>query len=296
MDALAKQDHPHLEFLLTDGGSTDGTLDLIHRRQKKDARFIIINNPKRFVSHGFNLALKNAAGAYIAFLGAHAKYPDHYLSKGYEVLKAGLADAAGGPLRQAGHSKTGAAIAWAMSSPFGVGNTAFRTSTQQQYVDSVAFAVYRREVFEKVGEMDEDLIRNQDDEFHYRMNAAGLKILMIPEMSAEYYVRGTFKALFKQYFEYGLFKPLVLKKVKSGIRIRHLVPALWVAYLLILPFCLIILPKEMALAPLFLYLILALILASGADKGISRTRVFLAFLSLHTAYGTGFLKGIFKLI
>ncbi|MDZ7648838.1 MAG: hypothetical protein U5K54_17615 [Cytophagales bacterium] len=118
----------------------------------------------------------------------------------------------GGPLIQKGKSEKGKAIAHAMSSKLGVGDTEFRTDSKKQYVDSVAFAMYKREIFDSIGVMDEQLIRNQDDELHYRMNAAGYRILMVPEMQCVYYVRETLRGLFKQYFQYGLFKPFTFSK------------------------------------------------------------------------------------
>jgi GT2 family glycosyltransferase len=297
MDALASQDYPCVEFLLTDGGSTDQTVAIIQKRQVLDSRFKLVYNPMKFVSHGFNLAIKQAQGEYIAFLGAHAKYPDHYLSEGWRVLKAGLADAAGGPLKQEGLTFVGKAIAVAMSSGFGVGNTAFRTSSGQQYVESVAFALYKKSVFEKIGGMDEDLLRNQDDEFHYRMNANGMRILMIPSMQAIYFVRSSYSKLFSQYFQYGLFKPLVLRKVHSGARIRHFVPALLVAYLFIAFLSFFIIPSFLYLiiSPLLLYLSLAALFAIRLSDKAGFGAILISFFVLHTSYGLGFIMGLFRL-
>lgn len=295
MDTLARQDYPNLEFLLTDGGSSDRTIQLITERQLNDPRFKLIRNPERFVSHGFNLALMEAKGNYIAFLGAHAEYPENYLSQGVKVLDKNIADAVGGPLRHKGLNPTGKAIAFAMTSGFGVGNTAFRTSTERQYVESVAFAVYKKSVFEKLGGMDEALIRNQDDEFHYRMNSAGFKILMIPEMQAVYYVRSSFYALFKQYFQYGLYKPLVLKKVHSGARLRHFIPSLWTLYLVCAVTLSCIFPSGILLCsiPFMLYLMIACYVIFKSPPEINPFLLFLGFSTLHISYGTGFIKGLF---
>lgn len=298
MDALARQTYPFLEFLLTDGGSTDATAGLISERSNKDPRFKIIHNPHRYVSHGFNLALKEARGNFIAFLGAHAVYPENYIELGCRILKNNIADAVGGPLRHEGLSPAGKAIALAMTSGFGVGNTAFRTSSAQQFVDSVAFAVYKRSVFDELGGLDEDLIRNQDDEFHYRMNAAGLKILMTPEMQAVYFVRSSFIGLFKQYYQYGLYKPLVLKKVNSGARWRHFIPSLWVIYLISLPVFCVTLPSAglVFLIPLLLYLLTSIFMLLRSGGKTSPFFLFLAFATLHLSYGLGFLKGSVKIL
>lgn len=283
-----------IEFFLIDGGSTDGTLEKIEEWKKKHLGIYLISNPKRYANFAFNAAYPNTKGKYIAFIGAHAAYPNDFFKIGKQYLDAKECDVVGGPLIQKGKSENGKAIAFAMSSKFGVGDTEFRTTSKKQYVDSVAFAMYKREIFDAIGVMDEQLIRNQDDELHYRMNAAGYRILMVPEMKCVYYVRETLKGLFKQYFQYGLFKPLVLRKVKSGIRLRHLVPTCFVLYLMLIPF-LWQYVGIVSLAPLFLYGVLVLYVAFASKMKLG-TRMFMCtvFPTLHISYGIGFLLGLGK--
>ncbi|MEP7164088.1 MAG: glycosyltransferase family 2 protein [Ferruginibacter sp.] len=281
------------EIVLIDGGSTDGTLEKIKSWQDKYANILLIHNKERYVSHGFNLAFKNTNSIYIALMGAHAEYPDNYFQKGLAILRSGEADAVGGPLVQKGSSRRSTVIAFCMSSKFGVGDTAFRTSKKRSYVDSVAMAIYNRNVFDKVGLFDETLIRNQDDEFHYRLNHHGFKIMMEPEMESVYYVREDLASLWKQYYYYGLYKPMVLKKVRSGMRTRHLVPAGFVVYLLALPF--LLLWHWLFIIPLLIYFFGALLILSATFSGLKDILFgFFAFLTLHLSYGSGFLKGLFK--
>lgn len=282
------------EILLVDGGSTDDTKNVIEQLTSRYSQVIYISNTERFVSYGFNKAFLSSKGNYIAFLGAHAVYPDDFFDLAIHHLTTENCDAVGGPLKQVGKSGKGSAIAYCMSQRIGVGNTEFRTAKEKMYVDSVAFAVYKRSVFDRIGLLDTELIRNQDDEFHYRMNASGMKILMVPEMQSTYYVRDTFRGLFKQYYQYGLYKPLVIKKVKSGMRIRHLVPAGFVLYLVTLP--LLVLVSRWTVLPLICY-------ACGIGfyaflyKGSLSEKVYalVSFFILHFSYGLGFIKGLFKL-
>ena len=223
------------EIYLIDGGSTDDTLEKIRSWQQKYPQIKLINNDLKYVSHGFNMAYRASQSRYITLMGAHAEYPANYFVTGMSLLESEDADAVGGPLNQTGRTEKGKIIAACMSSQFGVGDSEFRTTKNRGYVQTVAMAIYKRSVFEKIGLLDEELIRDQDDEFHYRMNVNGLKILMDPSMEATYYVRDDFKSLWSQYFYYGLYKPLVFKKVRSQVRPRHLVPPLFVIYLLTLP-------------------------------------------------------------
>jgi glycosyltransferase involved in cell wall biosynthesis len=291
---LLKSKNVISEIFICDAGSTDGTIDIIEELKKEDNCVKLINNKKKFVSYAFNEAYNQSTGKYLALLGSHAFYPDKYLENGLKYLESGEADVIGGPLNQQGHGENGSAIALAMSSKFGVGDTEFRTSKEKKYVDSVAFAIYRKSIFEKVGLLNESLNRNQDDELHYRIKANGFKILMVPEMQSTYYVRDSFQKLFTQYFGYGLYKPLVFKLVKQGMRIRHLIPAFFVLYLLLLPLGLYIIGYY-AFIPFLLYLILALYISNSATSNfLIKLKIIYACLILHISYGSGFLLGFFK--
>ncbi len=283
-------DRASKEILIADGGSKDGTREKVLERSLIDPAIRLVDNPDRFVSQGFNRAFQQAQGRYIALIGAHALYPPDYFSTCIAAIESGACNAAGGFLVQRGKTIMGEAIAQAMSSRFGVGDTPFRTTRKRMYVDSVAFAVYDRKIFEQVGLLDEELIRNQDDEFHYRLNAAGFRMLMLPELEVVYYVRDSLSKLFVQYYQYGLYKPMVLRKVRSGLRLRHLIPALFVLYLLSLPLAI---AWPLWLLPLGIYLSLAVYfsLLTQAPWPV-RLRMMVVFPVLHIAYGTGFLRGL----
>ena len=291
-ESLCIDDGIEKEILFADGGSTDGTRGRIEEWKKKYAFIKVVDNPGRYATPGFNRAYKISTGKYVAFVGAHATYPENYFSSALQYLKAGECDVAGGPLKQEGKTTMGKAIALVMSSKMGVGDTEFRTAKEKMYVDSVAFAVYKREVFERAGLMDESLPVNQDDEFHYRINKMRFRILMVPEMQAVYFVRGSLKKLFLQYYKYGLYKPLVLRKVKGSVRMRHLIPSAFLLYLLSLPLALI---TTWWLIPLLLYFLFISATIIKFEAGM-RIKIYCypVFPVLHVSYGAGFLFGLFK--
>lgn len=280
-----------IEVFICDAGSTDQTLTILNNL--KFPNLHIVHNPQRFVSFAFNNTFPKTKGQYVALLGAHAYYPKHYLDHAIAYLKTEC-DVVGGPLIQLGKTTTGKAIAIAMSSKFGVGGTEFRTEKKKMRVDSVAFAVYKRSIFETIGLLDETLIRNQDDEIHYRMNSKGYKLLMVPEMECTYYVRDSFGAVFSQYFQYGFYKPLVFAKVKSSIRLRHIVPSLFVAYFFSIPL-LWMMVGNFSLYPLCLYFLLAIVMAARSSVSLVLiVNIITAFVTLHVSYGSGFILGLPK--
>ena len=292
IDDLCANDGLEKEVLILDGGSIDGTVDRVRELQKKYSCLTLISNPRRTSTAAFNIGFDSAKGQYIAFVGAHARYSKDYFKFGAEVLRSGVCDVVGGPLEQQGKTDVGKAIAYVMSSKAGVGNTEFRTSKERMYVDSVAFAIYKKSMINEVGLMDESLPVNQDDEFHYRVNSRGFKIMMIPEMKAIYFVRDSYLKLFKQYFRYGLYKPLVLKKVSGSVRLRHLIPSAFVLYLASFPLSFI---SSWWFAPLLLYISLTFYISIGCREKFGVKLLCLpVFPILHISYGSGFLLGLFK--
>lgn len=286
VEKIIKTNRCAVEVFVCDAGSTDNTIGKVEQLGYPNVH--VVHNTRKYVSYAFNDTFPKTKGKYIALLGAHAEYPEHYLDFALKYLESEC-DVVGGPLNQLGKGDVGKAIAVAMSHKFGVGGTEFRTEQKKMYVDSVAFAVYKRTIFEHIGLLDEQLVRNQDDELHYRMNANGYKILMVPEMRCSYFVRNSLNKLFSQYFQYGLYKPLVFAKVKSGIRIRHIIPTLFVFYLAILPIALYL--NLLLGVPLLIYFVAAISFSLQSDVK-RKDIVFTAFLFLHISYGAGFLLGL----
>ena len=292
VENLCNSDGVEKEILIVDGGSHDGTRERVVLLMKKYSALKLLDNPKRTSTHAFNIGYKYSTGKFIAFVGAHANYEDNYFTAGLDSLKNNECDVVGGPLKQMGRTLAGKAIALVMSSKFGVGNTEFRTMSKKMMVDSVAFAIYKREVVERCGLMDESLPVNQDDEFHYRVKSKGYRIMMIPEMSSTYYVRDSYFKLFRQYFRYGLYKPAVLKKVSGSVRLRHLVPSLFVSYLISLPLAFY---YPVWIWPLLIYITFIILRALTFDEIFNvRLMAIPVFPLIHISYGTGFLAGLFK--
>lgn len=278
------------ELFLIDGGSTDGTLDIIRGYQERHPNIHLLHNSRRYVPFALNLAIPQCRGRYIARLDAHAEYPPDYFEACLAAIEASGADNVGGYIHSAGKGAAGQAIAAAMSSPFGVGNARFRTRAGDAFVETVPFGFWKREVFERFGLFDEELIRNQDDEFNYRTIAMGGRIFQSAGVHSRYFVRESFGALFRQYYQYGYYKPLVLKKVGKLVKARHLAPACFVVYLFTLPAAL---PFPWWLAPIGLYATLAVFFALKSKASLpAKVLAPAAFFTLHLAYGLGFLLGL----
>mgnify|MGYP001431495647 CR=1 FL=1 len=277
------------ELIIIDGGSTDKTRQIILEYMSSNSNIKILENTGRFVPFALNKAIQSSEGDPIIRLDAHTVYADDYFTSIVSAFQKTGADIVGGPMRAVGATPFQKAVAIATSTSFGIGDSSFHDENYEGYVDSVYLGAWKRSVFKDVGFFDEDMLRNQDDEFHYRAKSKGKKIYLDPRIKSYYSPRSTFSSLFKQYFQYGLFKPLVLKKVKSEMKLRHLIPSGFVLYLfLILIFC----KTPLIFIPLCIYLLLDILFSfrKGGALHVSMC-MLLVYPALHCSYGAGFIKG-----
>lgn len=300
--AVLAQDYPHdrLEIIIADGLSNDGTRDAIKAMQLKNPNVNLIDNPGKIVATGLNAALRVAKGEIIVRVDGHCEIARDYVSRCVSHLMDPRVDCVGGPLETVGETYAARAIAAAMSSSFGVGGSAFRVGTREaKFVDTVAFPGFRRETIQLAGPFDEELVRNQDDEYSYRVRKLGGCLLLAPDIQSRYYSRASFRKLWKQYFQYGYWKVRVLQKHSRQMSARQFVPPIFVVTLLLLsltaPFFRLSRWSLAATASAYLILNLAATLAAARRTGWRFFPLFpLAFTIIHLAYGAGFLVGILK--
>ena len=149
----------------------------------------IIQNKKNNTPSGLNLAISSAIGEIIIRVDGHCEIPSDYISKCVVLLSKIKADVIGGPIntKPNGKSYIAKGISYVTSHPFGVGNSMFRISKFSGYVDTVPFGAYRRDVFGKIGNFNENLERNQDNELCSRVLESGGRIYMTDELLVNYY-------------------------------------------------------------------------------------------------------------
>ncbi len=302
LQSVVKQTYPSemFEVLVIDGFSDDQTRRIVRDFQSYHPQVQLLDNPRRIVPTALNIALKAARGDVIIRVDGHAEIAPDYLEKCVEYLHSSGADCTGGYILSINDSFVGKAIALAMSSPFGVGNARFRTSGKSGFVDTLAFGAYQREIFQKIGNFDEELVRCQDDEFNYRLRKAGGKIFFTPEIRSKYYPRTSLKKLWKQYFGYGFWKIRVMQKHLKMMQLRQFIPPAFVGFLL-LSLLLGILGTPLALNVFFgvAGIYASAVLFASVSVAIKHGLRYLILLPvifpiLHISYGSGFLLGLFK--
>lgn len=299
LDSVLAQDYPaeQVEVILVDGMSDDETRSIIRTISSRNPtrRIKILDNPKQIVPVAFNLGLMQATGEIIVRVDGHCLLAPDYISRCVESLMITGADNVGGLQRAAGTNLVGSAIAHATSSPFGVGGSRFHYATTPGWADTVYLGAYRRDVFDRIGGFDEELVRNQDDEFNFRLIQSGGKIWLDPQIRSTYFSRSSFSRLWKQYYQYGFYKVRVIQKRGAVAALRHLVPAGFVGSLLLSVLLAIGTRRWRWLWPVVVPYIFANSLASVlAARKCWRLLPLLpaAFGILHCAYGLGFLMGL----
>lgn len=294
--SIAAQDYPRsrIEALVVDGRSTDRTREMVSRfAAESTLDVLLIDNPRYMPAAAMNIGLAHARGDIIIRLDGHASLAPDYLSRCVEALDDTGADCVGGVLRNDGDTYIGRAIAIAMSSRFGVGGASFRSGGRGP-TDTVAFGAYRRDVFDRIGNFTEDIDKGEDDEFNYRLLDAGGSIMLVPEIRASYTVRGSLRALWRQYFGYGMAKPQVLRRHPAQARPRQLAPAAF-ALSAVATSAAASIGHARPLAALGTVYTLAATIASLVLAARHGWRYLpplpLIFLCLHLSYGLGFLAG-----
>lgn len=305
--SIIEQDYPQdaMEIIFVDGRSTDHTTDII-RRYMQDYPFMkLIDNPERIVPYALNRGLQEAKGEVIMRLDGHCTYPTNYISELVKYLYQLNADNVGGVwnTQPAKDTPVCQAIALASSHPFGVGGSMHKIGVSKIIeTDTVPFGCYKREVFEKTGPFDTDLVRNQDDEFNGRLLNLGGKIYLIPQVIINYTARDTLCKMRQMYYQYGLYKPLVNKKLGAPATVRQFFPLLFLLGLLVGGICSIFSPFILQLYTtiLLIYLFVGVVVGSmGAIRTHQPLLVLLmpyVFFNIHMSYGLGYLVGIFSVI
>ncbi len=303
LQSLIQSDYPadHFEVLVLDGGSDDGTRSLVLELARESDLVRLLDNPRRVAAAALNIGVQDARGDVIIILSAHSSVASDFVTQNVIHLSKTGAACVGGPIRSISHSFLGKTISLAMSSPFGVGNALFRYSDREQYVDTVAFGAYRRQVFDEIGPLDESMVYNEDDEFSCRLRGQGGKIFLTPAIKSFYHTRTSLVQLWQQYFRYGQGKVRVIQRHPRAAMIRHFVPFAFVSTILGSGLLGLVRPS-------FLSVCLAVVGAYAGASLLFSLRISArngwrhlpllpaAFACLHFGYGLGFLAGLLGLV
>ena len=230
LDSFIENDYPKekLEILVVDGASIDNTRKIVFGYEKKYNYIRLLDNPLKIFPTAVNLGIKASKADFILIAGSHARYKKDYVSKCiYNSFKYNANNVGGILITIAIEDNfISEAITIVLSSRLGVGNSVFRTGSNKVIeVDTVFGGCYKREVFDKIGYFNENLISTSDYEFNKRLRRNGGKIYLNPEIKAYYYTRTSLKRFLSNNFRNGFWSIYPLAFVNYlPVSLRHLIP------------------------------------------------------------------------
>jgi succinoglycan biosynthesis protein ExoA len=289
------------EVVVADGFSHDGTREIVARIAREDSRVRLIDNPARTTPCGLNAAIRSACGEFIVRIDAHSTYAVDYLRQCLAVIQETGVDNVGGPALTQANTYIQRAIAAAFHSRFAVGNGTFHQPDYEGPADTVPYGCYSRSRLVELGLFDEELVRNQDDELNFRLVRSGGKIWQSPRIKSWYNPRDSLSNLFRQYWQYGYWKVRVIQKHGTPASWRHLVPASFVAALILFALATPLFAAAhlalFALAQVYALALLAASLTTAANRGWALLPALpVVFACYHLGYGLGFLIGVWDFI
>ena len=285
------------EVLVVDGMSNDGTRDILQRIVAQEPRVRVIDNPEKITPTAMNHGIRAARGEIVIRMDARCRYAPNYVSESVRVREEKQAATVGGPCEAQGDTYIQKAIAIAYNAPLAVGGGKAHSLDYEGPADTVHFGCWSKALFEKIGYFDEELVRNQDDEFNLRIHRSGGLIWQSPHIRSSYAPRRTVGELWRQYFQYGYWKVRVIQKHKIPASIRHLVPGTFVVVMLLLALLSLFLPLAriafVGLGSLYLLFLLLSSAVAAARSGWNYLPILPVVIAAYQlSYGTGFLCGI----
>src|SRR5438132_868403 len=304
LQSLVDQSYPagECEIIVVDGQSSDRTREIIEEIRERNPQVHCLDNRAGIVPTAMNIGIRAARGEVIIRADGHNVYPRDYAANCVKFLEETGAENVGGPwMTVAADESFGARlVAAVLSSPFGVGNSKFRTSREEGFVDTVPFGAFRREIFDRVGMYNEKLVRNQDNDLNARIRKAGGRIYLTPALTTCYHPVKNLLSLLKYTFKTSQWHVFTLRENSESMRLRHLAPAVFLVLLLLL------LPASFASAitrsvligMMCLYLLTSFYFSvrskTKGNWGLAFVQPFAAFC-FHIAYGSGTLFGLIYL-
>ncbi len=307
LDCLKRQTYPHeyIEVLLIDGMSSDQTKEkmISFRDSVHDFKHIeVLDNPKKTLPCGWNIALDNIHGDAVLRVDAHVTIPDNFIELNVADLVKGE-NICGGKVISipADDTRWNKTLNAAENSMFGGSFADFRHAEKAQYISTAAFAIYRKEIFDKLGRYNELLARTEDNEMHYRMKRAGYRFYYDPEIVSYRKTRASFSKLLKQKYLNGYWIGRTLGVEPRCFSLYHFAPFVYVMAIILTTLFAIAGNNWPMIALWCSYGVLDLIMTASAIIGSKERNIYfvclpIMFPMLHIWYGAGTIVGICRML
>ncbi len=303
---ILNQDYPKekTEILLIDSMSKDNTYKIMKdfAREHNDYYYAVklLRNENKTLPYGCNVMLENYVGDVIVRLDAHSSVPSDFVTKGIEVIESGE-DISGGQVISICENPTplNCTLLVAENSVFCGGVAKFRRVTKREYVNTMAFAFYKREVYDKVGPYNVNLARTEDNDMSYRIVEAGYKFCLDPSIKSVRYNRSSVTALLRQKYLNGYWIGKTMGINPNCFSLFHFVPFGFVMGIIVTTLLAIFGIWQVA-AVMWVAYVVATICATVYEMlknefQVTNLLLPILFFLLHTCYGVGTLRGLIEM-
>lgn len=305
LDSLLDQDFPQTmyEIIVIDGMSNDGTSEILNTYETNHPGMIkVLKNQGMTQAKGRNMGIAAALAELILIFSGHATANRQFLMTLVKMLNESppnVASIGGVHFPPSDETFLGKVMADVQNSLLGGGGTSYRYKSSKQYVDTVAFCVYRKNILEEVGLYDENFEIGEDVELNWRIRKKGYKLMVTQNAISNYYRKhSSFKLLAKRMFYYGLWRALVTKKHPDSFKFIFCIPILLLISIISLPI-LILFNRDLAnivMIALIFYLIAILVSSLNLALKQKSIKYFSFAVSIyvieHLSLAAGFIRGL----
>lgn len=301
LNDLKQQDYPHskIEVLLIDSMSTDNTRRIMEDFSAEDNGFLavkVLENPKKIIPCGHNVALENYTGEALVRIDAHASMPADFISKNVAVLNSGeMASGGRRPNIIDDSTPFKETLLSAEQSMFGSGFASYRNSNKKMYTSSLFCGMYKREIYDNVGKYNELLPRSEDNDMTYRIRKAGFKLCYSPDIVFYQHTRNSLPKMLKQKYLNGYWIGKTMGISPKCFSLFHFVPFAFVlAIIFTTVLALLGFPLLSCLMWIaYISLITVMTVAEIIKKPVITNLLLpVIFFLLHISYGVGTLLGL----
>jgi glycosyltransferase involved in cell wall biosynthesis len=298
LDSICDSSYPKefLQVVVCDGNSTDHTVSIVKEYVSKYEFISLLYNDKQTTPYALNLGLHNTQTDFVMFLDAHSYIDPEFINISVHFLEENPAvSCVGGVVQNVCETSDSWIIGFVLSQPFGVGSNYFQTGKKEGFVETIIVGMYRRQIFENIGDFDVNLVRDQTDDFHFRMKENGYKIYLSKKIRSYYYVRSSFHKFSLQYYQFGYWRVYNNVKHRQITTFRQLVPFFFSLFLIsgLLSSLFSFIAAIIYFGVLLIYLIMALMVSFRKKMSIKqRIKTVYCFMLLHISYGIGYANGI----
>jgi len=304
---LAQEYDGPVEIILALAPSSDGTDAVVQRLAAEDDRIRVVQNPRRHIPVGLNLAIAEARYPVIIRIDAHTELPPGYTSRGVAELERVGAANLGGIMAAAGKPGFQDAVAKAYNSRLGLGGASYHADEAEPGpAESAYLGIMRTEAIRSIGGFDETLRRGEDWELNFRLRRAGHLVWIDPRLKVIYRPRDTWRNLARQFLATGIWRGELIRRLGGHNPLRFFAPpALVVNIGLALVVALLQLAGVVTgtascvlsliyLGPLAYALLLIVAAATTSGSLLDRLRFAVVLKTMHLCWGAGFLLGVLR--